>query len=615
METLPSKQIVIADVPETEEFTATFQYNFFVPDESVNDTGSVPEKLLERAGENFDINFIESVEFKKYVSRAVRFNWRPKYVGNNLSDNVSVTGKGDSKYLAQQISIRKNLDKIHYEDDFASSDYASLHIQDTQLKEEMTFLTNVFSSDILSSFSGSLQDAAKELNKKTSEDIKGSILANAVNNLSRKQVFFSSASEEDGEVKTSMQVNKKLVSDLMETTFEGDSLNQINTETMAQLQNFYTMQSSAIKNTDSNFFDVGDYELKISKPLKTTKVDLNKYDPIMQTIGYIIEKYEVAKDGSIKTRAPIVVENPSSSTSVDVQVRYGARYFYNIRTVAYVEAVAVNEATSETVVIGFLLASKPLKSRIIECIEEVAPPPPADFTVAWGWGKRVPRLNWNFPVNPQRDIKYFQIFRRRTVYEPFQLIAMYDFDDSVLKHELGDNLVDDDLISKMSSPLGYYLDLDFDREGFIYAICCVDAHGFSSNYSMQLKAKFSESTNKLNISMVSVAGAPKPYPNAFLNVDTFVDTIKDEGHRKLTVVFNPEYLKVTDKQENDLKLLKTANGEMYRLQLTNIDLQQQANINISLSDKTKTQITKTSPKEAFWDKKNQQQNKIRAKLS
>lgn len=615
METLPSKQVIVADVPETEEFTATFQYNFFVPDESVNDTGSVPEKLLERNGENFDINFIESIEFKKYVSRAVRFNWRPKYVSNNLSDNISIAGKGNNGHLAEQISIRKNLDKIHYEDDFSSSDYASLHIQDTQLKEEMSFLATVFSSDILSGFSGSLQDAAKELNKKTSEDIKGSILANAINDLSGKQVFFSELATASQDVKTSIQVNKKLVSDLMETTFEGDSLNQINPETVAQLQNFYTMQSSAIKNTDSNFFDIGDYELKISKPLKTTKVDLNKYDPIMQTIGYVIEKYEIANDGSIKTRTPIVVENPSSSVSVDVQVRYGARYFYNIRTIAYVEAVAINEATSETVVIGFLLASKPLKSKIVECIEEVAPPSPADFTVAWDWGKRVPRLSWNFPVNSQRDIKYFQIFRRRTVYEPFQLIAMYDFDDSVSKHELGDNLIDGDLISKMSSPLGYYLDLDFDREGFIYAVCSVDAHGFSSNYSMQLKAKFSESANKLNLSMVSVAGAPKPYPNAFLNVDTFVDTIKDENHRKLTIVFNPEYLKVTDKQENDLKLLKTANGEMYRLQLTNIDLQQQANINVTLSDKTKTQVTKVSPKDVFWDKKNQQQNKVRTKLS
>ena len=51
---LPSREAVIIDVPEVRNFTSRFQYNYFVADEAVNETGGMPRKVLERRTDSFD---------------------------------------------------------------------------------------------------------------------------------------------------------------------------------------------------------------------------------------------------------------------------------------------------------------------------------------------------------------------------------------------------------------------------------------------------------------------------------------------------------------------------------------------------------------------------------
>jgi hypothetical protein len=70
-----------------------------------------------------------------------------------------------------------------------------------------------------------------------------------------------------------------------------------------------------------------------------------------------------------------------------------------------------------------------------------------------------------------------------------------------------------------------------------------------------------------------------------LNQDTFVDTIKDSGHKKLKIVFNPEFLNVLDSNGNDLNLLRADSNSSYKLTMLNVDLQSQQNVTISLDDR------------------------------
>ena len=193
-------------------------------------------------------------------------------------------------------------------------------------------------------------------------------------------------------------------------------------------------------------------------------------------------------------------------------------------------------------------------------------------------------------MNTQRDIKQWQIFRRTSIDEPFELQKVYDFDDSTVQEkDPGEESVDPRLVEKLTSPKNFYVDFDFNKEAkFIYSVCSVDAHGLSSNYGMQFEVSFDRYKNKIQKKLISKSGAPKAYPNMLLERDTFVDTIKDTGHKKLRIVFSPEYLKVKDIENNDLGLLKTDENSVYRLSLINADLQKQTIIDVKLLNKIRT---------------------------
>jgi hypothetical protein len=162
---------------------------------------------------------------------------------------------------------------------------------------------------------------------------------------------------------------------------------------------------------------------------------------------------------------------------------------------------------------------------------------------------------------------------------------MWDFNNTHTRITLSEYPLPE-LVERVPDFVGIYLDREFGKDStYIYAVASVDAHGFCSNYSLQLQAGFDRFENKLVKKLVSVSGAPRQYPNAYLNADTFVDTIKDSGHTSIRVVFNPDFLNLVNGQNADLKLLKTnrVNGK-YRLQLINVDLQAQQNVDITLQD-------------------------------
>ncbi|NBP57186.1 hypothetical protein EBU71_11770 [bacterium] len=224
------------------------------------------------------------------------------------------------------------------------------------------------------------------------------------------------------------------------------------------------------------------------------------------------------------------------------------------------------------------------------------PPPPADFRVIWDYQRDMPMLTWNIPVNSQRDVKYFQIFKRLGINEPYQLIKVYDFNDSVTPlslSEMSEQFMEQTNVLNLRFPNGtalprtYYHDDDFNKDGSaIYTVACIDAHGYSSNYTVQFQVSFDKYGNKIITEAISQSGAPKAYPNFFIQKDAFVDSIRTSGTGKLQVIFNPEYLKVVAQGQppTDLGLLKTDENSVYKLQLINIDLQQEQTVNIKLID-------------------------------
>jgi hypothetical protein len=222
----------------------------------------------------------------------------------------------------------------------------------------------------------------------------------------------------------------------------------------------------------------------------------------------------------------------------------------------------------------------------LQCIESIPPNPPNNITFQQTLNGLY--IRWNFPINKQKDIKRFQVFRRTSITDPFELIQEINFDQTLLPYTSGEN-VPEELVLRADGPIKHYLDRDFQKlnSDFIYAICCIDAHGYSSALSEQFRVRFDRLNAKLLISRVSTEGAPKPYPNVNILGDFFTDLIKSSGSRRISLYFDPEYPDVTDVNGKSLKLINVGGdgSTSYKLVLTEVNLAQSQVVDIKLSDR------------------------------
>lgn len=627
IKSLPSRPVAIADVPEPKLFGAQFRYNFFVTDELVNDTGALPEGVKAGSGETIDASTIDDFDVNRRVPRLVKFSFAPVRVVSPVDPSQSFqlgtkkakpSGPASKKMgLAQaDISIAANLDKIVSEDDFSNFGFVGLAFQDTAIDGKLYFLASgsitsrinvgtnaggqsgpAFSIDP----SGmTFSQAAAFLNTSTPETVSGGLIEAALSQPKAKGASYAD------------QLGQQVV----DTTFS--ELKNLAFRVQLNSSHAYKLLAGAVYDTTSIFADelrpmlpaaliaekkakqiskadvisIDEYETTLKYVDITPQVDKSPQLLTSRIVGYVIDKYEYTGgiDSPVIPHAPIVIEHPNANRAVDLAVKYGSMYSYSLRTVAAVEFPAdPGDGTGQLFTVTALVASRPTPRVVVKCVEDVAPPPPADFNVSWDYTVGKPRLTWALPPNPQRDVKKVQVFKRKTLTEPYQLVQMYDFNDSV--PALPDvETPDAKLVTVSDSPVLLHIDKAYNEgERWLYAVCSIDAHGMSSDYSVQFEVGFDRFANRIVKRVVSPSGAPKAYPNAYLSVDASIDSIRDSGHSHVSVVFQPEALALFDKSGNDLGFLGTEqNGTTYRLQFINVDFQKSADVDITVHDLRKS---------------------------
>ena len=305
-------------------------------------------------------------------------------------------------------------------------------------------------------------------------------------------------------------------------------------------------------------------------------------------IGYLIERYEATPSGLVKDKI-IPIQNPDAISATDAFVKYGTVYYYSIRTVAKIETVGYDEEEQTTRMMTYLVASRP-KMASVECFENVPPPPPTDINFVWDYKKSKLKIVWSLPFNPQRDIKQFQIFRRKSIREPFELIGQKSFDSnrqSMTAEEAS-------YVESSELPIMYHVDNDFETDidllkssKYIYTIASVDAHGLISNYGSQFEVTFDFFKNKITKSLVSGHGAPRQYPNLKLNIDLFKDVIKTEGQssKRMKIYFMPEYFKIRYGDNRVQNMVSTSrDNAYYKLQFINTQNQKSDSLKIVIND-------------------------------
>ena len=356
------------------------------------------------------------------------------------------------------------------------------------------------------------------------------------------------------------------------------------------------LQDGARGDEDSSICSGDEYSTNLEsiKDWPMINLDQSPRKNNARVIGYVIEKQEILPDGTRVDKEPMIISNPLISSFIDTKIKYGAIYSYNVRTILLFEYEAVLEGENEVMIAASLLRSRPCTPAIVRCQEFSPPPHPADFNINWDYQNENVRLSWSMPVVRTRDVKRFQVFRRKSILDPYQLLVEYDFDDSVVLTPRKESPTLS-RIKKFNSPKTTYVDAGFTKDStFIYTLCSIDAHDISSNYSQQFVVSFDRYKNKLVKRLLSPSGAPKAYPNFYLNPDIevgvestnlTVDAMKDSNHKEMRIYFDPEYLNLRNSDNEDVKFIAANRvGSLYKLQIINIDRQKSQVLDIKIDD-------------------------------
>ena len=609
---LPSKKSLTLDAPgEIKTLAAKFVYNFYTRDETTNETpqNSLPSSIT------LSQDLEQDKKNQRFIPRKVVLSWNEVKIGNRPD-------------LIGSVSIGEKINFVQYEETLSGDLFSSVTFKDNGTDGKITYAIRRALEEIVKSqglppvnnMNASPLDLVKVLNSITSTSIEGNFLAESFLELintdggarfldkPKLDKTVQTMSERLKDVKLKVSINNKFIHTVLSASAQEND-NIYGDETMAVLPVASNIQANAMIMQASNLISATEYETDLNGYLSFEERVSTDITNIYQNIGYILTRTEYPPAGGIGKVSQIIIENPAICRYIDYNVKYGTKYSYAIRTVFLVKLAALAD-TGNMGLVTFLIASQACTETSVDCREFRPPEPPTDFNIAWDYNIGRPRLTWNFPIDSQRDTKYFQVFRRASINEPYQLIKMYDFNDSTTPLKITDLLefnIDPTLVENLRNkdgsalPKSIYLDLSFDKEhDAIYTVAAVDAHGQTSNYSTQLRITFNKYKNKLVKELISITGAPKAYPNFFYNKDTFVNSIRTSGVSKLDIYFNPEYLKVIDRANHDLEFIKT-NGKKnvgtydYQLQLINIDLQKDVKINIDLEYRPPTQAPAAQP--------------------
>ena len=599
------------NIPEIGALTVDFEYNYFTKDERVRSDIPGDMTLV-----SLDMSNTEEI-FKKATSqkspRLVKISFKKPATGTGNLLNSSNLGNLDPINIMNDILI---------EGAMSNEIFTGLELIDTGREEKIYSMLRAAQSFIeIRSENDTDKSAAQKLHNVLEEkgglfgaDKKIIIEALATLNTNSFKIpnvnsLESKTAVNDGDPlgkqNFSVQFNNLLMHDLVKSaTRIPDNVFQDELRGLIPLSK--QIKNDLILNAQpANVFSELDYELQVPA-IQVRPVSLNQQAnitsqyPEIRFAGYMLEKYELLKNEGVVYLGKKFIQNPDQQYIVDHDIAYGRSYFYKVRTVCEVKTIVntdndLDPSLNQVMTATILMASEG-KTASVFCKESIAPPPPTGIRVTFDFNKLVPRLSWQFPLNKQRDIKRFQIFKRLSIDVPFTLIAEYDFDNSVIRTPVREIALPEN-IYLMKIPRLSFVDTSHNEgEKPIYTVACVDAHALSSNYGPQVKVSRDRYTNKVTREIISSPGAPKPYPNLLVNNDAFIDSIKVSEYKKIKLFFDPEYYQAFkyDKQQGDssntnfetnLNLLAIdPNKFTYKLQIINVDNQKDQIIKIKLAD-------------------------------
>ena len=588
-------------IPNTKVKNIKFVYNYFVPDEATNSTGITKyDKGFYSGGSISGGSFFVDSDGNKFMQapdgsvssasdvlmrspRQVELDWTPPVTESELINQDSFT----NVFTIQEV-IDKNL--MIYDEDIRSS--IDTHFQrfdprvDRRLQTKTNLLLKLCGYDAYTitakdqlyyastTAGNSLNEATKhedDTNLKTNIDklfvLNETEGSKRVNELSPEDSTPAFLRARSALIET--YVDRRMIRDLADSSFsryhfsrakmtsyfENDSGQRENlpAETAPPVDNLSQGADRQKEiNIETPFLPA--WVIETNSEISTTNTTYGNFS-MVKLVGYIVDRYDgTISDLSTPSRRFLLDRpNPFATCNViDSEVLYGSEYFYSIRSVYCREFFDIDSTDDKPKRMQQWIASKPTEPIYVKAVEYVPPKEPDGVFYKFNYGKRKGLIiTWQYPSDRKRDTKYFQIFRRKSVHHPFECIAEIDFNDADISHPRREH-VDLERVIKKKGITTHFQDIEFDRDSkFIYAVASVDAHGLTSGYSHQTMASFDRKRNELILKGISRSGAPKQYPNFFVDPQedetTFVRTFTEDcfrvsGKKKMTVIYAPDCL-------------------------------------------------------------------------
>ena len=615
----------ICNVPDPLGVEAQFVYNFYVENEDKEYTPQ-PTTPIDYSLGLIDVETVSNIEARERGSLRTRV---PRYMRIRIQTNTqdippieegelseedktsirntkigsqvyNIEGAVDNQYTAKSLvgdaTVKSRLQKIIYRisDAYMSDGGIAGQKSDLQIAEE---LNKMMSDEI---------DAASIVDCLSDNEIKGVRFVNEVsgksfNRLDRKSILsYPTKYSADGyRTITTLLARSNPFHQNFENDLLGNQADPANVNPLLDATVFPSFGTDATGDIESLKPVMKTLRLSEERTA-VSRADISAQDwPLVKHAGYVVEKIGLSPAGTVESFDDFVSLNPNISEFIDPNIKYGYTYFYKARQLYIVKFPQIIDETEtgELVyqIVTAALASSTPRPASMQAVETDPPPPPGTLICSFIYkeGNGI-RLDWGRPTNPTRDIKKYQVFRRSSIREPFELIAEYDFTDEGYTQFDQREVVDPGLVKRVGVPQYSHVDLEFGRESnFIYTVASVDAHGLVSNYGTQIEAEFNRFENKLSTRVVSQPGAPRAYPNYFVNPteleefgsDRLIeDVIKDSGHGRIRVYFNPDAYRVSsdeDGTETEPLVLSSDHGT-YKFQIINMDRQISRNLTINV---------------------------------
>jgi len=311
--------------------------------------------------------------------------------------------------------------------------------------------------------------------------------------------------------------------------------------------------------TETNFNTSKSYYCHIGFLLQKYKIKNNK-EHLLDNIFIFNKTLKNESNDAFRVEGSNYINNFKFNLK-DVALRYGHVYEYYLHPVFIFCIPKKNDYYLKDF---YLKTDTGITSGRIECKEHKRPNPPTNIRFKAKNNKSID-ITWQKSYSSQGDVKGYQIFKRNSLDDPYTLVKQIDFFDFENEGLERKNINSFDVVSKQYHTTEY-ADNSFNSNIInFYAICAIDARGYTSNYSSQYGVKYNKNIEKCEIDLISSAGAPLHMPNLFLpkktrfieNDNKVVENIVIENNvQKITLYSTPEFVNLVDDSET-VQILKS----------------------------------------------------------